>query len=211
MYGASTTEGIAWQFRGLKKDAEALRTAANNGQKADLNLSTPKGRGGSATKRKTAQPRSSAKRQKTLPSSDDMANDQEDDDEIDFDAMDDTPSKSRIKKEETEGARARPSGTPSRRATSAAAAAIKGQSIDLTSEDEAVTPPAFNDEPLPLKNEFSSIFGPDAQIPRPAIQKTAPVGVQSLPSTTTDFDFDEFLQARPADAIDNDDLLDGEI
>lgn len=210
MYGASTTEGIAWQFRGLKKDAEALRTAANNGQKADLNLSTPKGRGGSATKRKTAQPRSSAKRQKMVPSSDDMANDQEDDD-IDFDAMDDTPSKSRIKKEESEGARARPSGTPSRRATSAAAAAIKGQSIDLTSEDEAVTPPTFNDEPLPLKNEFASIFGPDAQIPRPAMQKTAPVGIQSQPSTTTDFDFDEFLQARPAGAIDNDDLLDGEI
>ncbi|KAH6686257.1 hypothetical protein F5X68DRAFT_191278 [Plectosphaerella plurivora] len=212
MYGASTTEGIAWQFRGLKKDAEALRTAANKGEKAELNLTTPKSRGGAGTKRAATQPRSSAKRKKTAQSEEKIVDDNEDDDDFDFDAMDDTPSKSRVKKEESDTPRPRLFGTPSRGATSAAAAAIKNQAIDLTSEDEAITPPGFDDEPIPIKDEFESIFGPGAQIHRPVVDKTAPAPVQSQPSSTgNDYDFAEFLQAMPAQPMKTDDYLDGEI
>lgn len=103
--------------------------------------------------------------------------------------MDDTPSKRHAKKEELDTPRPSIFGTPSRRATSAASAAIKGQSIDLTSEDEAVTPSNFNDEPLPIKMEDNrTIFGnPGPAFAFGTTEKAVPSPSQGYQATADDY------------------------
>lgn len=160
LYGASTADGIQWQFRSIKKDAEALKTAAKNGRdpSSAIDFGTPKSRAsamkgtpGSKRSFSSAGGRSTGgKRQKThkIAAENDGDDEDEDDEDIDFDAQD-TPSKPRVKKEEdTKAARASIFGDAksSRAATAAAADAIKNQSaalsIDITSDEEIQTPPA---------------------------------------------------------------------
>lgn len=219
MYGASTTDGIQWQFRGIKKDAEALKAAANNGgdPSSALNLGTPKGRatsikGTPASKRVAASGTRStgSKRQKTQKVfDDDVANDDEDDDDdnIDFDALD-TPSKLRIKQEETKPIpQSLFGGKPSRAATSAAADAIKSQSVDLTSDEEVKTPPSiFGAAPSDTKS-----FAPAASVTASTAQPDI-ADDDGGPFSNEDFAA-VFFQTKTANANANffSDDMDGEI
>jgi len=184
MYGASTADGIQWQFRSIKKDANDLRTAANNGgdPASALNLGTPKGKSGGVkgtpSSKRTAGggTRSTAsKRQKTSKFVEDdiaLEDDDDDDDEImDFDSLN-TPSKLRIKDEANPNPSMLPKsifGRPARAATSAAADAIKSQSIDLTSDEEVRTPPSMFATALPDMKEIVPSAGAPASSARPDI------------------------------------------
>ncbi|WXC62635.1 hypothetical protein SNK03_008470 [Fusarium graminearum] len=100
-FGQSTTDGIQFQFRTIKKDAEALRQTANNGGDVAgcLNLGTGAGpntpskptparsqvsRSGKGSKRKSSLPVHPIKRSDS---------DDEDEDDMNFDELDYTPSK----------------------------------------------------------------------------------------------------------------------
>ncbi|KAM0235783.1 hypothetical protein ACHAPO_005568 [Fusarium lateritium] len=100
-FGQSTTDGIQFQFRTIKKDAEALRQTANNGGDVAscLNLGTgagpntpskptpargQAGRSGKGSKRKSPLPVHPIKR---------SASDDEEEDDMNFDELDYTPSK----------------------------------------------------------------------------------------------------------------------
>lgn len=135
-FGQSTADGIQFQFRTIKKDAEALRQTANDGgdvanclslgvgssslapgtpSKPTPSRSQPGSRSGKGAKRKVAVAPVSSPIKRSL------SDDEGEDDELNFDEMDVTPSK-RVK---TTG-RAGPARgtTPSRSAAVKAAATI---------------------------------------------------------------------------------------
>ncbi|RSM10977.1 hypothetical protein CEP52_003229 [Fusarium oligoseptatum] len=133
-FGQSTADGIQFQFRTIKKDAEALRQTANDGGDVAncLNLgvgsnlapgtpskptptrSQPGSRSGKGAKRKVAVAPVSSPIKRSL------SDDENEDDEINFDEMDVTPSK----RAKTTGRGPARGTTPSRSAAVKAAATI---------------------------------------------------------------------------------------
>ncbi|KAK2059540.1 hypothetical protein LY76DRAFT_592223 [Colletotrichum caudatum] len=164
-FGESTTDGIQFQFRSIKKDAESLKQTANSGGNpaTALNLpasatssavSTPRkprtpstktrvsGGGRSTTAKKTMQVKPA-----TVSVSEE---DEEEDEDVDYNALEDTPSKSRFRNQVLDGRvsknrqtpNPRRSATPSRAATIAAAANIaQAAAVDLTTSDSEVNTP----------------------------------------------------------------------
>ncbi|KAL2676761.1 hypothetical protein Neosp_010526 [[Neocosmospora] mangrovei] len=133
-FGQSTADGIQFQFRTIKKDAEALRQTANDGgdvanclnlgvgsnlapgtpSKPTPSRSQPGSRSGKGAKRKVAVAPVSSPIKRSL------SDDEGEDDELNFDEMDVTPSK-RVK---TTGRGPARGTTPSRSAAVKAAATI---------------------------------------------------------------------------------------
>ncbi|KAF9880991.1 hypothetical protein CkaCkLH20_01141 [Colletotrichum karsti] len=167
-FGESTADGIQFQFRGIKKDAEALKQTANSGGNpaTALNLSGTGPSSAVSTPRKPtpSKPRASgggrstAKKTKPIKLQP-LSDDDEEDENVDYNALEDTPSKSRndrvmsgrITKASTPSRR---SNTPSRAATIAAAANIsQAAAVDLTTSDSEINTPenttAF--EPIEMK------------------------------------------------------------
>ncbi|KAL0943874.1 uncharacterized protein CTRU02_201761 [Colletotrichum truncatum] len=155
-FGESTADGIQFQFRSIKKDADSLKQTANSGGNpaTALNLSGGGPSSALSTPRKAtpSKPRASGGGRSTAkkanpiklqPLSD--ADDDEDDD-VDYNALEDTPSKSRVRDRVVDGRIAkntsRRSNTPSRAATIAAAASIsQAAAVDLTTSDSEVNTP----------------------------------------------------------------------
>ncbi|KAF4970666.1 hypothetical protein FZEAL_9991 [Fusarium zealandicum] len=151
-FGQSTADGIQFQFRTIKKDAEALRQTANDGgdvanclalgagtsmapgtpSKPTPTRSQPGSRSGKGAKRKVAVPVPS-------PIKRSMSDDESYDEDINYSDMDNTPSK----RTKTTGRPARGS-TPSRSAAVKAAATIADASAQLQNSespaDEVATP-----------------------------------------------------------------------
>ncbi|KAF5699940.1 hypothetical protein FGLOB1_11071 [Fusarium globosum] len=175
-FGQSTADGIQFQFRTIKKDAEALRYAANNGDDVAncLNLGTASGlpntpskptpsrqpgsRSGKGSKRKTSYtPLNPIKR---------SGSEDEDDDELNFDDMDHTPSK----KVKTTGRTPR-GPTPSRTAARKAAATIAGASAQYNDSESP-----YEDAPTPTPGPTSAPVG----LPAAALPSSAPVAPTSI-------------------------------
>ncbi|KAI8657443.1 hypothetical protein NCS57_01122400 [Fusarium keratoplasticum] len=133
-FGQSTADGIQFQFRTIKKDAEALRQTANDGgdvanclslgvgsnlapgtpSKPTPSRSQPGSRSGKGAKRKVAVAPVSSPIKRSL------SDDEGEDDEFNFDEMDVTPSK----RAKTTGRGPARGTTPSRSAAVKAAATI---------------------------------------------------------------------------------------
>ncbi|GKT77875.1 hypothetical protein ColTof4_10298 [Colletotrichum tofieldiae] len=164
-FGESTTDGIQFQFRGIKKDAESLKQTANSGGNPATALSLPASANSSAfsTPRKPRTPSTKTrvsgggrsttakkvKQVKPTPVSV-SEEDEEEDEEVDYNELEDTPSKSRIRDRVLDGRvsknthtpNPRRSATPSRAATIAAAANIaQAAAVDLTTSDSEVNTP----------------------------------------------------------------------
>ncbi|KAF4969363.1 hypothetical protein FSARC_3389 [Fusarium sarcochroum] len=202
-FGQSTGDGIQFQFRTIKKDADALRQAANNGGDVAncLNLgsgigpgtpskptparSQPGSRSGKASKRKTALPIVS-------PIKRSLSEDEDDDDSLNFDDMDHTPSK---KMKTT--ARAPPRGTtPSRTAARKAAATIADASAAQYQDsespyEEAPTPTPTGPVaslPPPTTVAPTSIFGDVERKPQPpTLMAGPPPSLGMMTSTASGF------------------------
>ncbi|KAK2004573.1 hypothetical protein LX36DRAFT_397170 [Colletotrichum falcatum] len=164
-FGESTTDGIQFQFRGIKKDAESLKQTANSGGNPATALNLPASASSSAfsTPRKPRTPSTktrvsgggrstTAKKTKQVkPTPVSVSEeDEEEDEEVDYNELEDTPSKSRIRDHILDGRvsknrhtpNPRRSATPSRAATIAAAANIaQAAAVDLTTSDSEVNTP----------------------------------------------------------------------
>ncbi|OHE95447.1 hypothetical protein CORC01_09319 [Colletotrichum orchidophilum] len=160
-FGESTTDGIQFQFRGIKKDAESLKQTANSGGNPASALTlTPSGTTSAAsTPRKPRTPstkvrasgggRSTTTKKTMQIKPAPMSDDEEEGEEVDYNALEDTPSKTRVhnvidgrvtKNRGTPNPRR--SATPSRAATIAAAATIaQAAAVDLTTSDSEVNTP----------------------------------------------------------------------
>ncbi|GJC93579.1 hypothetical protein ColKHC_02405 [Colletotrichum higginsianum] len=156
-FGESTTDGIQFQFRGIKKDAESLKQTANSGGNPATALNLPASATSSAfsTPRKPRTPSTktrvsgggrstTAKKTKQVRPVAVSEEDDEEDEEIDYNEVEDTPSKSRVRdrildgrvSKNTHTPNPRRSVTPSRAATIAAAANIaQAAAVDLTTSD----------------------------------------------------------------------------
>ncbi|KAL4726056.1 hypothetical protein ACLX1H_006732 [Fusarium chlamydosporum] len=145
-FGQSTTDGIQFQFRAIKKDAEALRQTANNGGDVAgcLNLGAGSGPSGPNTPSKPTPARGQAsrsgkgaKRKTSLPVHPikRSVSDDEDEDNFNFDDLDQTPSK----RTKTTGRGVTPSRTAARKAAATIADA-SAQYHDSESPNEEVTP-----------------------------------------------------------------------
>ncbi|RKK76903.1 hypothetical protein BFJ69_g6635 [Fusarium oxysporum] len=165
-FGQSTADGIQFQFRTIKKDAEALRYAANNGDDVAncLNLGTASGLPNTPSKpTPSRQPGSrSAKGSKRKTSYTPLnpikrsGSEDEDNDELNFDEMDHTPSK----KVKTTGRTPR-GPTPSRTAAQKAAATIAGASAQYNDSESP-----YEDAPTPTPGPTSAPVGlPAATLP----------------------------------------------
>ncbi|TDZ73230.1 hypothetical protein CTRI78_v001460 [Colletotrichum trifolii] len=146
-FGESTADGIQFQFRSIKKDAEALKTAANAGVNPATALNLSGGAGPSSafsTPRKATPSRvrasgggRSTKKART-PVKQQPASDEDDEEGVDYNAIEDTPSKSRHDRV-LNGRVSKTRGTPSRAATTAAATKIADiantAAVDLTTSD----------------------------------------------------------------------------
>ncbi|TDZ13162.1 hypothetical protein C8035_v000118 [Colletotrichum spinosum] len=150
-FGESTADGIQFQFRSIKKDAEALKTAANAGGNPATALNLSGGAGPSSavsTPRKATPSRvrasgggRSTKKART-PVKQQPASDEDDEGETDYNAVEDTPSKSRhdrVLNGRVSKAQNGIRSTPSRAATTAAASKIADiantAAVDLTTSD----------------------------------------------------------------------------
>ncbi|KAK1718669.1 hypothetical protein BDP67DRAFT_541808 [Colletotrichum lupini] len=159
-FGESTADGIQFQFRGIKKDAESLKQTANSGGNpasiltftggTSSNVSTPrKPRTPSGAKVRASGGGRSTTAKKTMPiKTDPMSDDDgEGSDAVDYNALEDTPSKTRVHNVlDGRVTKNRPtprrSATPSRAATIAAAATIaQAAAVDLTTSDSEVDTP----------------------------------------------------------------------
>ncbi|KAF4449985.1 hypothetical protein F53441_6833 [Fusarium austroafricanum] len=167
-FGQSTADGIQFQFRTIKKDAESLRQAANNGGDVAncLNLGTGSGPGLPNTPSKptpSRQPGSrsakGSKRKTSFPALNPIkrsASEDEDEDELNFDDMDHTPSK----KVKTTGRTPRGT-TPSRSAARKAAATIADASAQYHDSESP-----YEDAPTPTPAPVSiHAAAPPAALP----------------------------------------------
>ncbi|KAM0435162.1 hypothetical protein ACHAPT_003252 [Fusarium lateritium] len=185
-FGQSTTDGIQFQFRTIKKDAEALRQTANDGgdvanclslgagsslapgtpSKPTPTRSQPGSHSGKGAKRKVAV----AAAPVSSPIKRSISDDEAEDDELNFDEMDVTPSK-RVK---TTGRPAARGPTPSRSAAVKAAATI--------AEAAAQQPLSSGSSPeeMPLPMAVPVIAPPVA--PTPTVVGPAPTVVGPAPT-----------------------------
>ncbi|KXH28771.1 hypothetical protein CNYM01_06300 [Colletotrichum nymphaeae SA-01] len=160
-FGESTADGIQFQFRGIKKDAESLKQTANSGGNpasvltftggTSSNVSTPrKPRTPSGAKVRASGGGRSTTAKKTMPIKTDPVSDDDEEgsDAVDYNALEDTPSKTRVHnvldgRVTKNRATPRRSATPSRAATIAAAATIaQSAAVDLTTSDSEVDTPS---------------------------------------------------------------------
>ncbi|RSL53062.1 hypothetical protein CEP54_010592 [Fusarium duplospermum] len=206
-FGQSTADGIQFQFRTIKKDAEALRQTANDGGDVAncLNLgvgsnlapgtpskptptrSQPGSRSGKGAKRKVAVAPVSSPIKRSL------SDDENDDDEINFDEMDVTPSK----RAKTTGRGPARGTTPSRSAAVKAAATIaeaaQQQPLSSGSSPEEmpapivapIQAPVLAHPPPPNTIRPQSIFA-DVQR-RPQLQPQQPRGFVTGPGSGMNF------------------------
>ncbi|MBE3041054.1 hypothetical protein IMZ48_00390 [Candidatus Bathyarchaeota archaeon] len=132
-FGESTTDGIQFQFRSIKKDAQSLRGAVDNGEDPTAALSftagTPSSKRSPAkstpgTGRSTATVKSTGGRKRKAPVKLEASEDDAASEEVDYKTRDPTPT---------------PAPRPAKRAKATAA---KNYAVDLTSEseDSAATP-----------------------------------------------------------------------
>ncbi|KAF5002796.1 hypothetical protein FGRMN_103 [Fusarium graminum] len=151
-FGQSTADGIQFQFRTIKKDAESLRQTANDGGDVAscLNLGSGSGPNGLSTPSKptpargagTRSGKGSKRKVNALPMNPikRSASEDEDEDELNFDDMDNTPSK-RVK---TTGRTPRGT-TPARSAARKAAATITDASAHYQDSESP-----YEDAPSPV-------------------------------------------------------------
>ncbi|KAF0330365.1 hypothetical protein K4K61_007522 [Colletotrichum sp. SAR11_59] len=221
-FGESTADGIQFQFRGIKKDAESLKQTANSGGNpaTALNLSGAGPSSAASTPRKATPSkrlasgggRSTVKKAKPIklqPLSDEE--DDEGGDDVDYNALEDTPSKSRVRDHVLDGrigktTPSRRSNTPSRTATIAAAANISNvAAVDLTTSDSEVnTPdnaPAY-EAPAPVNSKpaFMAQSFEQPIISQPAVQPAADV-FASQPSFSQQADDSFYFNPEPQDAM----------
>ncbi|KAJ3458570.1 hypothetical protein MRS44_012679 [Fusarium solani] len=189
-FGQSTADGIQFQFRTIKKDAEALRQTANDGgdvanclslgvgsnlapgtpSKPTPSRSQPGSRSGKGAKRKVAVAPFSSPIKRSL------SDDEGEDDELNFDEMDVTPSK----RAKTTGRGPARGTTPSRSAAVKAAATIaeaaQQQPLSSGSSPEEMPAPVVAPiaapvltHPLPPPNTIrpQSLFGDVERKPQP--------------------------------------------
>ncbi|KAK1688102.1 hypothetical protein BDP55DRAFT_726981 [Colletotrichum godetiae] len=159
-FGESTADGIQFQFRGIKKDAESLKQTANSGGNpasaltltggTNSNVSTPRKPRTPSSKVRASGGGRSTTAKKTMPIKIDPVTDDDDDegdDAVDYNVLEDTPSKTRVHnvidgRVTKNKAAPRRSATPSRAATIAAAATIaQSAAVDLTTSDSEVDTP----------------------------------------------------------------------
>ncbi|KPM38370.1 hypothetical protein AK830_g8183 [Neonectria ditissima] len=219
-FGQSTADGIQFQFRAIKKDAEQLRQVDSEGGNVANCLSIGSASVGPNTPSKPTPSRSiasrsgaSSKRSRATPASSFIkrseSDEEDDDDNVNFSDLDDTPSK-RVKT--TGPVRGPQTRTPSRRAATKAVATIAASSQLESSE----SPP--EDVPTPRNDSYhappaacadpASIFGSvenrhPAYNPKPAFFNTS----STFASTGTD----EFFGSSMGDGHGFDDIGDGEI
>ncbi|EEU44285.1 uncharacterized protein NECHADRAFT_84664 [Fusarium vanettenii 77-13-4] len=188
-FGQSTADGIQFQFRTIKKDAEALRQTANDGgdvanclnlgvgsnlapgtpSKPTPSRSQPGSRSGKGAKRKVAVAPVSSPIKRSL------SDDEGEDDELNFDEMDVTPSK----RAKTTGRGPTRGTTPSRSAAVKAAATIaeaaQQQPLSSGSSPEEmpapiiapIVAPVLTHPPPPLNTiRPQSLFGDVERKPR---------------------------------------------
>ncbi|KAG7057813.1 hypothetical protein JMJ77_0005195 [Colletotrichum scovillei] len=152
-FGESTADGIQFQFRGIKKDAESLKQTANSGGNpasvltftggTGSNVSTPrKPRTPSGAKVRASGGGRSTTAKKTIPiKTDPMSDDDEEgSDAVDYNALEDTPSKTRVHNV-LDGRVTKNRATPRRSATPSRAATIAAAAVDLTTSDSEVDTP----------------------------------------------------------------------
>lgn len=200
-FGQSTADGIQFQFRGIKKDAELLRQAANNGGDVVNALSLGSGASAPATPSKPTPARArgsrttSTKRRaetfiKRAPS---------DDEDEDIDSIESYSEETPSKRVKTAPTRGRKAGTPGRMAaakadaTIAAAATAAVQYDAVESPPEVQTPSAPEIAP-PMRN--LSIFGNVEPVERkPIINQSEPSIYNSALSRDGSFNsnFDSYV------------------
>ncbi|KAJ4141269.1 hypothetical protein NW768_000479 [Fusarium equiseti] len=176
-FGQSTADGIQFQFRTIKKDAEALRQTANNGGDVAscLNLGVGAGpntpskptpsrgaqttRSGKGSKRKSALPIHPIKRS--------ASDDEDEDDDMNWDELDNTPSK----RTKTTGRGVTPSRTAARKAAATIAdASAQYQDSESPYEDPVPTPvPAITGQA-----GYAGTAGPTGSAGYPAAAPVAP-------------------------------------
>ncbi|OLN85028.1 hypothetical protein CCHL11_03993 [Colletotrichum chlorophyti] len=219
-FGESTADGIQFQFRGIKRDAESLKQTANNGGNPAVALNLGTGTSSAVStprKQRTATPssrvrasgggRSTAKKLKQVKPEPLSDEDEEDEEEIDYKALEDTPSKSRIRDRILDGrvtkntgntTNPRRSATPSRAATIAAAANIaQAAAIDLTTSDSEVNTPdnSAGYEPSALANTKSPAIAQQLQHPQPSFELPA---IHIQPDVQVDIQLAAHSAAQPA-------------
>ncbi|KAE9577286.1 hypothetical protein CGMCC3_g6681 [Colletotrichum fructicola] len=221
-FGESTADGIQFQFRGIKKDAESLKQTANSGGNpaTALNLSGAGPSSAASTPRKATPSkrlasgggRSTVKKAKPIklqPLSDEE--DDEGGDDVDYNAFEDTPSKSRVRDHVLDGrigktTPSRRSNTPSRAATIAAATNISNvAAVDLTTSDSEVnTPdnaPAY-EAPAPVNSKpaFMAQSFKQPVVSQPAVQPATDV-FASQHSFSQQADDSFYFNPEPQDAM----------
>ncbi|RGP73776.1 hypothetical protein FLONG3_6197 [Fusarium longipes] len=150
-FGQSTADGIQFQFRTIKKDAEALRQTANNGGDVAgcLSLGTGSGPAGPNTPSRATSARGQgsrstkgSKRKPSLPIHPikRSASDDEDEDDLNFDELDHTPSK----RTKTIGRGVTPSRTAARKAAATIADASAQYPDSESPNEDAPTPTPTN-------------------------------------------------------------------
>ncbi|KAK7427923.1 hypothetical protein QQZ08_005536 [Neonectria magnoliae] len=219
-FGQSTADGIQFQFRTIKKDAEQLRQVESEGGNvasclnigsASVGPNTPSkpisargagSRSGATSKRSRAAPTPTfIKRSES--------DEEDDDDNVNFSDLDDTPSK-RVKT--TGPVRGAQSRTPSRRAATKAVATIAAASQIESSEsppEDVLTPrnDTFN-APRAACGDPVSIFG-SVEHRHPAYDSKPTLFNTS--STFFSTGTDEFFGSSMGDGHGYDDIGDGEI
>ncbi|KAM3526500.1 hypothetical protein NHJ13051_003439 [Beauveria bassiana] len=158
-FGQSTGDGIQFQFRTIKKDADKMRATADGGGDPSTCLDLGTSSGSSFTP--TSTPKTSRSRNVTTPSTaggggstakrsragPPVVKIESDDDDLDSESthnwseMESTPSKRPRKSDATGASSGQRTGTPSRLAAARASATIADSSAQLqTSESETETP-----------------------------------------------------------------------
>ncbi|KAK6219883.1 hypothetical protein QIS74_05385 [Colletotrichum tabaci] len=241
-FGESTTDGIQFQFRGIKKDAESLKQTANSGGNPATALNLPASATSSAfsTPRKPRTPSTktrvsgggrstTAKKTKQVRPVAVSEEDDEEDEEIDYNEVEDTPSKSRVRdrildgrvSKNTHTPNPRRSATPSRAATIAAAANIaQAAAVDLTTSDSDAntsdnaagydTPAPIDAKPVVMQQQTQSLLADptpayEQPIAHPAVQPAIQPAIQ--PTHNGDYSSHSSFDHSQGTAPFNDDSL----
>lgn len=181
-FGQSTPDGIQFQFRSIKKDADTLRQTAQKGGNVANCLSLGSGGGPMSTPTKATPTKGTparsggagSKRQRT-PAIKRSTSDEEDDDDDDesgakenWSELDETPSK----RSKTGALPGQKNGTPSRRAATKAAATIADATAQLHSGDSSDEVEALASAPVPNPRSVAK--------PAPATKRATAAPVPSI-------------------------------
>ncbi|CAH0053384.1 unnamed protein product [Clonostachys solani] len=201
-FGQSTPDGIQFQFRTIKKDADHLRKVkAAGGDVANCLPSV--GSGGSvtstptkrtpskATPSKGSRPRASAKRGHGYIKEEDSAIEEESEDFSELDQ--ETPSK----RQKTVG---RESATPSRQAASRAAATIAADAA-VSYNPQSSVDSLSEGEPSELVHSNGSIFAPVEKKPDPRVLDSNPFSRHSVNPYIGGDDINDSLYAMTEDLL----------